>query len=240
METNVDPLRYQLAIEYVRGLIRDGLPRGTRLPTERDLAGRLAISRVSVRRALDELEESGEIRRVQGSGTFVDGPAIEKGRGIESFTAEMTAMGSVAGAIVHSVEVKSASADVSWQLGISPSEPVIEIRRVRTADGIPMSFEIDSLPHSRVPGLESCDLSGSLYRLLSSRYSVELARVQQTFRATTLDPSDAELLSVAPYSAALSVHHVAYETTGSPIYVSESLYRGDRYSLTIDVPSVEA
>lgn len=228
--------KYQQAVEHVRSLISNGLPRGARLPTERELSDALGISRVSVRRAFDELEGSGEVRRVQGSGTFVEGPSVDKGGAIRSFTEETAARGSVAGSTVLSLEVIPATSELSWRLKISPGEPVVQVKRVRTADGIPMCIEADYLRAERVPGLEGRDLSGSLYALLETEYRLRLARVHQTFRATTLDPEAASLLSVAPQSAALEVSHVAWEVDDhDPIYVSSSLYRGDRYSVTLDI-----
>lgn len=235
---SVDPFKYQLVIDHIRSLISNGLPRGSRLPTERVLAEQLEISRVSVRRALDALVDSGEVRRVQGSGTFVEGPSVEKGGVIRSFTQEMTSRGSVPGARVLSITTRAADADLSWQLKISPGEPVLEVRRLRTADSIPMCIETDVIPEKLAPGLADLDLAGSLYEVLESAYGIELSSVRQTFNATTLDAETAALLAVAPHSAALEVHHVAYAPDGTAIHSSSALYRGDRYRVTIDLPSV--
>lgn len=227
--------RYQFVIDHVRELVGNGLPRGSRLPTERVLAETLSVSRLTVRRALTELEGLGEVRRIQGSGTFVDGPSVEKGNRIRSFTAEMEARGAKPGASVLEIEQKPANAEVSWRLGVSPGEPVIEIRRLRTADGIPMSIETDILRAELVPGIEDRDLTGSLYALLRFEYQLVLASGSQTFRATTLEPDLAALLSVAPHSAALEVHHVTYGSDGAGIAVSTALYRGDRYTISLDL-----
>lgn len=233
---SADLFKYQTVVEHVRTLVSNGLPRGSRLPTERELAERLGLSRVSVRRGLDALVDSGEVRRVQGSGTFVAGPSVEKGDTPRSFTQEMLSRGSVPGARVLSVTERPASAELSWQLQVSPGEPLLEVRRLRTADSIPMSIETDSLRASLVPGLAEMDLSGSLYDILESSYGISLGRVRQTFNATTLEPEHAALLAVAPHSAALEVHHVAYATDQMAIHSSSSIYRGDRYSVTIDLP----
>jgi len=232
-----DPFKYQIVVDHVRALVGNALPRGSRLPTERELADQLRVSRVSVRRALDALVESGEVRRVQGSGTFVAGPSVEKGETARSFTQEMHSRGSIPGSRVLSVTTRPASAELSWQLSVSPGEPLLEIRRLRTADSIPMCIETDSLRAVLVPGLADMDLEGSLYETLENTFGLRLGRVRQTFNATTVDPEDAALLAVAPHSAALEVHHVAYSTDGSAIHSSSSLYRGDRYSVTLDLPA---
>lgn len=229
-----DPFKYQIVIDHIRALVNNGLPRGSRLPTERELADQLGVSRVSVRRAFDELEATDEVRRVQGSGTFVEGPSVDKGVGLRSFTQEMASRGSRPGAQVLSAVVKPVSSDVGWLLGVPPGEPVVELRRVRTADGIPMCIETDTLPERLVPGLLEQDLRGSLYDLLKSQHGIELASVKETFRATTLSPEVAELLSVPPHSPALEMSHIAYASDGTAVHSSLSLYRGDRYSVTVE------
>lgn len=235
----VDPFKYQVVTDHIRSLVSNGLPRGSRLPTERELADQLGVSRVSVRRAFDDLESSGEVRRVQGSGTFVEGPSVEKGAAIRSFTQEMASRGSTPGARVLSARTSAASSEMSWLLGIPPGEPVIELTRLRTADGIPMCIETDTLQERRVPGLLSHDLEGSLYDLLRSEYGIDLATVRQTFRATTLDPDAAALLSVAPHTAALDVEHLAYTADGTPVQAASSLYRGDRFSVSVELSASE-
>lgn len=239
MAQPVDPFKYQVVIDHIRGLVSNGLPRGSRLPTERELADQLGVSRVSVRRAFDDLEGTGEVRRVQGSGSFVDGPSVEKGISIRSFTQEMASRGSVPGARVLSAHTAPASSEVSWLLGVPPGEPVIELKRLRSADGIPMCIETDTLQERLVPGLLDHDLEGSLYDLLRSVYGIELATVRQTFRATTLDPEVAGLLSVAPHTAALEVEHLAHNADGMPVQAASSLYRGDRFSVTVELSASE-
>ncbi len=232
-----DEFKYQTVVAEVRRLIEGGMPRGSRLPTERTLAGRLGVSRLTVRKALDELERSGEVRRVHGSGTFVAGPTVEHGQSVRSFTQEMRDRGTVAHSEVLSVRHYPASGDIGFGLQVSPGEPLTELVRLRFANRVPMCLERAVLPDRRVPGLAEHDLSGSLYELLSSRYGIWVTSVRQEIRATAVSAEQAQLLSIPPHSPALSLSHVASDANGEPIEFADSLYRADRYTIHMELSS---
>jgi GntR family transcriptional regulator len=227
-------LKYQQVMASISASIERGLPRGSRLPNERTLAQQYNVSRLTVRRALDELEALGLIRRVQGAGTFVEGPSAERGATVRSFTDTMQARGSVPTSRILDLGIRAASNEQGWDLGLSPGEEVVEIERLRVADHIPMCIERSSFPLAKVAGLDSRDLTGSLYAVLERDYGIRISRVTQELRATSLTPEQADLLGCPPYSPALSSHHVAFDVDGSPIESSSSIYRGDRYSIRLD------
>jgi len=185
------------------------------------------------------MEDAGEVKRVQGSGTFVTGPAVEHGQVIRSFTDEMIARGSVPGAIVLSCHVRPASAEAAWALMITPGEDVVELVRLRTADRLPMCIETTRLPAARVPGLEQTDLTASLYGLLRERYGIRIASVLQELRATVVDQEEAALLKIAAHSPALAVKHTSSDADGHPIEFAESIYRGDRYTVHMELKAGE-
>jgi GntR family transcriptional regulator len=223
--------------QHLLGVIEDSLGPHDKLPTERQLADSLQVSRLTVRRALSELAAQSLVYRIQGSGTFVRPPRIAKSIELTSFSEDMRSRGLVPGSVAIEVAEEPAGAQLAAVLELSPGTPVVSVRRVRTADTTRMCLEHISIPRSLVPGLTAEDLSGSLYELLATRYGIVIDRADQTIRATVLDPHDADRLGVPAYSPAFEVRRIAIDNRGRPVERAVSLYRGDRYSyeLTVEV-----
>ncbi|MEU7001892.1 GntR family transcriptional regulator [Nonomuraea sp. NPDC046570] len=206
-----------------------------RLPTERHLAEEFAVSRLTVRRVIDQLEGEGRVYRVQGSGTFASEPRIAKSVELTSFSEDMRSRGLRPGSLHVSSERVPAGAEIGYALQISPSAEVLHIRRVRTADDEPMCLEHSYVPAHLVPDDLGADLHGSLYEVLSTRYGLTLHRAEQTIKATVLDPADAKALQAPPFSPAFLVQRTGYDARGRAIERADSLYRGDRYSYQLTI-----
>ncbi|RIQ10832.1 GntR family transcriptional regulator [Jiangella rhizosphaerae] len=220
---------------HLERLIDDGLQPHDKLPTERQLADELGVSRMTVRHALNALEADRRVYRVHGSGTFVAEPTIDKTIRLTSFTEDMIERGMKPGTRVIDVGTEYAGATVGSKLNLSPAATVVRIRRVRLADGAPVCLETVHLDAARVEGLLDRELSGSLYELLASHYGTIVSKAEQRIAATVLEPGDAELLDVAPFSAALVVERRTTDQHLRPVEFTRSLYRADRYSFLIDI-----
>lgn len=216
--------------EHVLELIETGMKPHDRLPTERDLAEELALSRLTVRRVLDRLEAEGHVYRVQGAGTFVSEPRIAKSLELTSFSEDMRQRGLKAGTKVLSASAVHAGARLGYALGVSPADTLYSVVRLRTADGSPMCLERIHLPAQLVPGLLELPLEGSLYEILANGYKLEPERAEQEIRCTVLESDDAELLEVPIFSPAFAVERTAFDARGRAIEHAAALYRGDRYS----------
>jgi GntR family transcriptional regulator len=210
--------------------IRGGLRPHDRLPTERELADAFGASRMTVRHVLDRLAAEGLVYRVQGSGTFVAETRITKAAELTSFSDDMRGRGLRPGSETIHTSTGPAGAVAGYRLGLSPADEIVRIRRVRTADGVPMCLEDVILPAELTPGLLARQLDGSLYEMLEQDYRVVIERADQTVRATVLDPPDAELLHVPPLSPALAVERLGYTARGRAVEYATSLYRSDRYA----------
>ena len=230
-----DLSKSELLRRHLLEMLNAGMVPHDKLATERDLAGDFSVSRLTVRRVLDRLEREGRVYRIQGAGTFVSEPRIAKSVELTSFSEDMRSRGLVPGSLFVDIERTPAGAEVGYALGISPSAPVVHIRRVRTADGEPMCLENCYLPGHLIP--EDLDLApqDSLYAQLTHGYNVHLTRADQTIRVTVLDPADAEALHVPPFSPAFQVERIGYDARGNAIERAESLYRGDRYSYELTI-----
>jgi GntR family transcriptional regulator len=223
-------IKGELFRRHVQGASADSA-----LPSERSLALEFGVTRVTVRRAINELESDGLVYRVQGGGTFTVGPGVAKSLKLTSFSEDMLARGHTPGSVVLSAEVKPAEQEVATRLGVSPGTPVVQIRRLRTADGESMCLEVSSWPAAVVPGLERRDLSGSTYGIIEREYGLKLGWAEQVVEAVVLNLEDAALLGVPPFSAALRATRVAFEARGQRIEHCITTYRADKYSLRFTV-----
>lgn len=220
---------------HLEQLINDGLGPHDRLPTERELAEEFSFSRLTVRRALDQLEQDGVVYRVQGAGTFVSDRLISKSFELTSFSEDMRQRGMVPGSLRSRLEVRPAGVKIGYALNLSPMDPVVRISRIRTADGIPICAEDSYVPKELAPGLDELEIEESLYSMFRERFGIAVERADQIIGVTVLDPQEAEPLQVPPFSPAFRIVRTTYDTRQRAVEYAESIYRGDRYSYELTV-----
>jgi GntR family transcriptional regulator len=223
------PPKYRLLRDALVGMIR-GLPEGAALPTERTLCVDFGVSRATVRHALQRLEDEQRIYRVQGKGTFVARAKIEQRLGLTSHTEEMRARGMVPGSKLIDVSRIPASSAVASALRLSEGTEVLQIERLRLADGDPIAIEVLFLNAERFDGISAAlGESASFYQLLHSDYGVELASAEETIEAVVAGPRDAELLGCGRAAPLLLISRLSLDTHGRPTEYVRSRYRGDRF-----------
>jgi GntR family transcriptional regulator, N-acetylglucosamine utilization regulator len=227
-----EPLWHQVE-QAIRQRIESGeWPPGDRIPAEDRLCELLGVSRITVRHAIRNLEESGLLRREHGRGTFVRSATVVAGtRDLTSFTDEMLRLGLVAGSkVLEAVEVP-ALADVAAALAIGEGAQVVRIRRLRMGGNAPIGLQTAHIPVARVPGfLDAGPLEGSLYRLLKARYRITPEEAHEVYRVTLVDDYHAQLLDVPVGSPAFVIERVSADAFG-PFEFTVSLMRGDLYAI---------
>jgi GntR family transcriptional regulator len=209
-------------------------PPGSPLPSERELAERYGVARMTVRGEFDRLAAEGLAYRVHGRGTFVAEPRVAQAATFSSFTEDMRARGHEPGSVVRASELVEADAHLARSLEVAPGAELVRVDRVRTADGVPMAVEQAWLPVARFPGVEEADFAdASLFELLSERWGVRLRDADQRVVAVAIEGEDAELLEVPPGEPGLRFSTLARDVEDRPVYFAISLFRGDRYEVDI-------
>ena len=217
--------------EILEGLIA-GLKPGDLLPSERHLAERYGVARMTARQAVEGLAARGLVARLQGRGTFVTDPKFVQPETLTSFSEDMRARGMTPGATVLAQEVIEASDVVAGRLQIAPATLVVRIERLRTAGGEPMALETATLPAARFPGLENADLGGrSLYAMLEERWGAAVHSAHQWVTAVRLTRRQAELLGTKITQPAFQFQRVTLDANAVPLEYVVSVYRGDRYEV---------
>lgn len=229
-----EPLWIQ-AVNLIQAEIdRGALPKGSRLPPERELCQSLGISRVTLRRALAQLVEDGVLGASHGRGWYVIAPGgrnKEWPNSLESFSETAERMGLAAESEVLRAEVLPATLDEAEELGIAPAAALFHLERVRLLGGIPIACDITRIAASLAPGLAAHDFtSESLYAALAEA-GVEPARADSTIEAREADVATAAHLGVEVGTPLLVMHQLAVDATGRPLFVSTIRYAGDRYRL---------
>lgn len=216
--------RYWAVKQELLAMIAAGTP-GTALPTERELADRLATSRTTVRQALAELVTEGRLDRTQGSGTYIAEPLLVEVQQLTSFTDDLGPE-RVANRVLD-VRWAPASAAAAEALG---QDEVWWVERVRLVDGVPLAVETAQLAGD-LPGLaEQLALRGSMYETLREAYGRGVDEVRDAVQSRLADPREAELLAVETGHPLLVVRRHSHTADGRPVEWTHSVYRGDRFT----------
>jgi GntR family transcriptional regulator len=221
--------------------VRNGLARLIRnrhfsaddaLPSERVLAERLGISRVTARKAIGSLVKDGLIVRRHGSGNYI-APIIEQPlTRLTSFTEELKLRGFEPHSRWIRRTVGPARHEEMVALGLSPGTRVARLERVRLADETPMAYEMSALPVSVLPDPEA--VKESLYGYLAERNSVPV-RALQHFRATNATARQAELLSIPLGQALLFITRIGYLEDGRAMEITHTWCRSDYYDFVAEL-----
>jgi len=228
-------LRYQQIADYYSDLIRQGkLSEGMKLPTENEIATLFDVSRITVRRALDDLAQAGRIVRQQGKGSYVSCKRTDMQlNNLVGFSDEMRSLGLEPSTklIYHGVQTPTES--VMEALEIGSGQKIYLFERLRFADNKPMALERVHLPFHRFPGIENEDLTCSFYQIIRERFHCYPDNAKQSIYASPVSKYTAELLKITPGTPALQITRITYEQNNKPFEYVLSTYRGDKYVFNV-------
>jgi GntR family transcriptional regulator len=214
-----------LASEIARG----DLQPGDRLSSEEELLSRFDVSRITVRRAIQNLIQRGMVEIRRGRGTFVLAQVISQElTGLTGFVEDMAAHGRRASARVLSQGVVTANAAVARQLGISKGTHVMRIERVRLADSVPMSFDETYLPLEIGKKIVSNNLRVKpIFTLLEEKYGIPLTEAEYRLEAAAASARVAEALAISEGFPVFRIERTSFTEGGHPIDYEILSYRGD-------------
>lgn len=235
-------LLYEQVVAYVERLVSErGMVAGDLLPTYAELAERVGVSLITVRRALDELERAGKVRRHQGLGTFLARPRI---------VTEPTRAGSLLATLAEGEAERPAgsldtrilqirrglpSADVARALQIRADSQVWQLRRQRMIDGRPAVVETSIIPTSLAPELDRLvsRQGGSLYDLLGREYGLEDEYEEQYLEVIMPTQEERRLLSIPARTQVVRIRGLSMDKAGTPFDCFEQLYPATEFAFAI-------
>ncbi len=228
--------RYLQLKRMIEEAVRSGAIRpGEALPAEREIAARTALSRVTVRKAVQDLVREGLLVQRHGSGTFVAprvGRVEQSLSNLTSFTEDMASRGIAVRSVWLDRGIYAPSPEEFIALGLSSSERVSRIARLRIGDDEPLAIERASLSASALPDPSVVDRS--LYAALE-KTGMRPVRAIQRISAALLGDKDADLLGVPAGSASLNIERTSYLATGKVVEFTRSIYRADAYDFVAEL-----
>lgn len=231
-------LKRERVRDYLLELI-ETQPPGAALPAERVLCTRLAVSRPTLRSAVDELVTTGMLIRQHGRGTFVAPAKITQELVPDAHAlAAPPAAGTWTSRVLEFATVP-AGALVGRRLRISPAAEIVSVARQRLVDGAPIAVEYLHVPVAAAPGLTAADLESGFHQFLR-RHGVLVHDAVQSVEPTVTNDAEADLLGVPVLSPALLFERLTNDDTGRPVEYVRSLYRGDRYRIVSRLALVPA
>ncbi|GAB2770374.1 GntR family transcriptional regulator [Saccharothrix sp. AJ9571] len=219
--------------EILRHAVERELPPGSPIPSERELAERYQVSRLTVRSAIGKLVEEGLLSRVRGKGTFTASRRMELQLYLMSFTDDMRRRGLEPTTEVLGTTTEVPPAATANALGLAEGATALRLKRLRRADGIPLAVERGWYHPVKVAGLFDLDLTRSLYAQLAEQ-DIRLDHAWQTVWAESADKETARLLGIRTGSPLLVFRRVS-SMAGAPVEDMTSWYRGDHYQVTMQL-----
>jgi len=213
------------------------LESGHALPSERDLAETLALSRVTVRKAIAGLVEDGVLVQRHGAGTYVAERIVKSFSKLTGFTDDLRARGLKPRVEFLERSIGTVNPEEALGLNLSPGARVVRLRRLRFAADKPLALENTAVPQAILKDPKSVKLS--LYEVLE-RLGCRPTRALQRLRAVALDAEQARLLALPTGSPALAIERRAFLEDGRAVEFTQSLYRGDAYDFVAELQSEPA
>lgn len=234
--TSPVPLYHQIMLALERQIEDNVLKEGERLPSERELAERLGVSRMTIRQAVRALVLSGYCYRARGKGVFVRRRRVViNTERFEGFTASMRRSGRNA----RTVGLGSSMADppdwVREGLELDDDDQAVRLMRLRLLDDVPAIVETEWFPARRYRGLLDEDTSQSLYGILESRYGTRIAYTSDLLMGHIPTDEEREMLRIPPGQPVIVRDRIGSLADGTPIEAVHSVYNGDQFEFRMNL-----
>lgn len=223
------PLYFQLSQQLEAAIEHGTLTPGSLLGNEIELAGRLGLSRPTVRQAIQSLVDKGLLVRRRGVGTQVVHSQVKRPLELSSLYDDLEAAGQRPATQVLTNTFVPASAEVAAALGVAEGSEVHRVERLRLAHGEPMAYLCNFLPTGLLD-LQSAQLEATgLYRLMRAA-GITLHSARQTIGARAATDIEGERLGEPEGAPLLTMQRTTFDDTGRAVEYGTHTYRASRYS----------
>jgi GntR family transcriptional regulator len=229
------PLYYQLKEKFLLKIRKGEWKNGQKIPSEMDLCALYRISRITVRKAIEELVRDGYLVRYQGKGTFVASISFEqKLSKFYSFSETLLQKGKKERVKMLSFKVEKANDKIAGHLAISVDERIFRIVRLRSVDNTIYAVETSIIPFNICPALEKKRIvEKGLYNSMRN-LGANPQRIIEKFRADALRPQEALQMQL---KAGQPIIHLERTTFDGPVIIEYcvSIVRGDFFTYTVEL-----
>lgn len=242
MEEERVPKYFAVKRELIQKIEEEEYGTDCPIPSERELMEQYQVSRITIRRAIDELVTGGYLYKVQGKGTYVKSDDYSQNLfSITSCTDDVIRLGRKPSKKVIASEIVPADAKRARLLNIAVGDEVFRLERVTMADKEPLNYTITYIPNKLFPGIEQYNFnSQSLYELLKERYGVRFAKSRRTIEAVLTEEEIAEYLDIEEQMPVILFGSTTYGIVQGrelPIESFKCYYRTDQYKFYLEEDS---
>jgi GntR family transcriptional regulator len=223
--------------ETLRGEITQGaIRRGERLPSEHELASRFNVSRMTVRKSIEDLIDEGLLYRRHGVGTFVAYPHLERDHTrLTSFFDRAKGDGIQTAVTLLILDTIPARPKVARALDIAPGDLVIRVKTLRFADEIPITVHDAHIPHKLFASILDENLEAQHLWTLFEKCGYKVKRAIQKIEAREATKELSHLMDIKEGAPILFKERTVYADDGTPVEFTYCYNRGDAYSLTVSI-----
>lgn len=236
---NVLPKYYLIKNDIIEKINNEELISNQLLPSERELIEKYNVSRITVRRAIDELVKEGYAYKIKGKGSFVKGDNLKQGLNkVHSYTEEIINQGMRPSRKLLNIEIKSVDAKKSKLLNIGQDEKIFVLERIYYADDEPICITKAILPYKYFPNLECFDfINNSLYSILENFYKLKITKATQTIDASISTVHNSSHLNINEGHPLLLFRTTTYGLIDGcevPFEYFKSYYKTDKVKYTLE------
>lgn len=235
LDNTISTTLFKQLADTLRSAIDNGeYPAGSRLPTENELCQRYSVSRVTVRKALDELSHGEYLVRKPGKGTFVAEKKFQRSlSGVLGYSEMCRRMGYEPGARTIRIGLEEPSEEDIAQLGLAKDEQMLVVERLRLADGDPVMLEINKFPE-KFFFLFNEDLNNtSLYEVIRQRTGIVFTHSSKLLEIVFATYKESRYLNVSKGHPLLSIKSTVHDDTDENRHLSHQLCIADKFKLMV-------
>jgi GntR family transcriptional regulator len=225
------PLYHQIYMLVRERIVSGELPKGALLPGEQEMAKRLSVSRITVKRAFNELAARGLVDRQRGRGTTVAGDAVipmVTGT-FDTLIESLQRMGLQTDVELLDAQDQPSSGKIAELLEIRPGEVIQRAVRLRRLNGEPFSYLVNYIPLNIARRYTTDDLANTSMLTLLERAGASAREAEQWISAVAAPPAIAAALNLAHGAPLLKIDRLMRGARRRPVQFIEVHYRPDRF-----------
>ena len=220
------PLYIQLKEKLLKDIKKNYKP-GDIIPTEAKLEKEYEVSRITVRKAIEQLENDNIIEKKQGKGTFVkEQKILYDANSIGSLTQRLSKQN-------HQLTTKSIEYEIiegeHYVKDLLKCDTLLCIKRFRVLNDVPFALMLNYLDIQKVPNLEKNFNNESLYSFLKNEYEIEFYNAEETVEAKDASREESLKLGIKEESSLLSLHRLSFDKDNNPVEYSDIVIKANMY-----------
>ena len=207
---------------------------GQKIPSERVLAERFGVARMTLRHAIETFILEGKLERRPGSGTYISNQCYSLSARCRSFSSEMKSRGLEPGNKLLVSKIIAADKVSASKLRIPMNSKILKFSRLRFGNDVPMAYQTTIIPVSYIGTIEDNELEGSLEDLLQNKFGISITTSQTEISGDLADQKIAKLLMIATSTPCLIKETIDMDQRSRSIMWNRTWYNAEQFKIKFD------